>query len=421
MTTVTTVTRLILPKMAWRNLWRNRRRTLVTLSSIVFGFLLATLFTGLGDHTYSKMINLAARMGMGHVALQHAETLDRPSLKRTITQVQEKHALALADPDVSRVVDRISGQTMLATAKSSYGAFFVAYDPRQENKNTLSILEDIVEGEAFTGPKGTGIILGHRLAKNLGLTLGRKVVYTLTDKRGEIVTGLARLSGIVKTGAASLDGGLCLLPINTVREILGYGAEEASAVAVFLKDQRRSGDVAARLGSRLGAREAAVPWFTSQPELAGFISMKVGGTLFFEILIAILVAAGIFNTLFVSVMERMREFGIMMAIGYSPGRLFSLVMWESAWVALMGILLGVVATAWPYYYMSTTGIDMSAMIGKDGAEVAGVGIDMIMKVGIYPESAIFITAAVILATLLSGLYPAWRAGRVVPVESIKLV
>jgi len=409
--------------MAWRNLWRNRRRTIVTLSSIVFGFLLAVIFTGVGDSTYSKMIDLAARMGGGHVTIQHTDYLGRPSLRRTVPGASALRQLALQDEQVRRVTARIIGQTMLAAGGKSYGAAFIAIDPRAEDASSFSLLEAIKQGALFSGPGGQGIVLGHKLAKNLGLKLGRKVVYTMTDKRGEIVTELARVSGILRTGSPSVDAGLCLLPIDSVRRVLGYGADEATQVAVFIEDQRRGAAVAARLRGRLpgDGHAAAVLWSESQPELAGFIAMKVGGTLFFELIIAVLVAAGIFNTLFVSVMERLREFGIMMAIGFSPRRLFALVMWESLWIGLLGLLLGAIVTAGPYYLLNTRGIDATAMVGQGGAEVAGVGIDPIMYVDIYPESLTLIAAAVLLATLLSGIYPAWRAGRVAPVEAIKLV
>jgi len=135
----------------------------------------------------------------------------------------------------------------------------------------------------------------------------------------------------------------------------------------------------------------------------------------------ILVAAGIFNTLFVSVMERMREFGIMTAIGFSPVRLFGLVMWESLWLGLTGLAAAVLVTAGPYIYLWKHGVDLSAMTGGESSEVAGVAMDPVLHVNIFPENAGWIAVAVLLATLLSGIYPAWRAGRVVPVESIKLV
>ena len=184
-----------------------------------------------------------------------------------------------------------------------------------------------------------------RLAANLGVTLGKKVVYTMTDKRGQIVEGLARVSGIVRTGAPSVDGGLCLLPIDTLRRVLGYAANEATEVAVFIRDQRRSDEVAARLGARLDGDAVALPWYETQAGLAGFIAMKVGGANFMKILIAVLIAAGIFNTLFVSITERMREFGIMLAIGYSPRDIYEMVMLESLWLGLVGLTIGTAITA----------------------------------------------------------------------------
>jgi ABC-type lipoprotein release transport system permease subunit len=193
-------------------------------------------------------------------------------------------------------------------------------------------------------------------------------------------------------------------------------------VALFIEDHRDSAEIADLLNAKLGGNPVALTWRETQPELAGFISMKVGGSMIFEFIIAILVAAGIFNTLFMSVMERLREFGILMAIGFSPRRLFALVMWESLWMALVGILVSIVVTAWPYYYFNTHGIDFSAMAGGESStDIAGVGIEMIFYVDIFPENALFIAVAVVGAVLLSGLYPAWRAGRVEPVKTIRLV
>jgi ABC-type lipoprotein release transport system permease subunit len=407
--------------MAWRNLWRNRRRTLLTLSSIAFGTMLAIIFTGMGDSNWSEMIDFAARMGGGHVTLQHPEFLNTPTLSRTVRDGTRLREGVFREPEVERVVTRIAGQVMLATAGQSYGAFLIAFDPQAEDETTLSVLEALSEGELFSSTRGRGIILGKRLAENLDAGLGRKVVYTMTDKHGEIVRDVARVSGIIRTGAPTVDGGLCMLPIDTLREVLGYEPDESIQVGLFLRDQRRSGEVAARVARVLGANVAALTWKETQPDLAGFITMKVVSARILELIILVLVAAGIFNTLFVSVMERIREFGIMMAIGFGPATLFGLVMCESLWLGLTGLVLAVAVTAGPYYYLATTGFDAAALIGNGGGEVAGVAISTIMHVDIYPENALLIAVAVLLATLLSGVYPAWRAGRVVPVESIRLV
>jgi ABC-type lipoprotein release transport system permease subunit len=412
--------------IAWRNLWRNRRRTGITLSSIAFGILLAVLFTGMGDANFSAMIDLAARMGGGHVTLQHSEYLDSPTLSRSVQDVESLRRVALEDPDVERVVTRISGHLMISSAVKNTGAAFIAFDPSVEDVTTLSLLEAVTEGELPGASGRGGIVLGRRLADNLDADIGRKVVYTVTDKDGQIVQEAVRVTGIMETGAPSVDGGLCLLSLEQLRAALGYGEDEAVQVAVFLGDQRRAEVVAARLAGQLGsgpagrAGIAALPWHELQPELAGFIGMKVASARFMEAIIMLLVAAGIFNTLFVSVMERMREFGIMRAIGWSQAQISGLVMFESLWLALVGLVLAALVTAGPYWYLSEVGIDLAAM-GVAGTEVAGVAMTDVMRVGIFPENAVMIAVAAVLATLLSGIYPAWSAGRVVPVEAIRLV
>lgn len=180
--------------------------------------------------------------------------------------------------------------------------------------------------------------------------------------------------------------------------------------------------MAADLEEQISGDVAALPWHRAQPELAAFIAMKVGSARFVEALIAVLVAAGIFNTLFISVMERMREFGIMNAIGFSSGRIFSLVMLESVWLAIVGLAAALAVTAGPYFYLASTGISLSAFLGDEAGttEVAGIGLPDVMRVGIFPENAAIIVIAAMVAIILSGLYPAWKAGRVEPVETIRL-
>jgi ABC-type lipoprotein release transport system permease subunit len=408
-------------RMAWRNLWRNGRRTVLTLFSIAFGLFLAVLMTAMQDRNWADMIDLAARLGGGHVTVQHEEFRDTPTLDRTVDGVSAIAERALEDPEVTHVSVRVAGQALLSTASSSRGAAFVAVDPRAETPSTLAVLEAIVEGEMFGSSDDPGIVLGARLAENLGVSLGKKVVYNMTDRHGDIIAGLGRVVGIVRTGSPSVDNGLCLLPLNTMRRALGYGPEEATRVAVFIDDQRRSDDVAGRLAPALTPPATALPWHVSQPELAGFIAMKVGGANFMKILVAVLIAAGIFNTLFVSVTERMREFGIMLAIGYSPGDIRTLVMLESFWLGLAGLIIGAALTAGPYLYLHAHGLDMAAVMGEGSVDIAGIGLSTVMKVEIFPVNAVIIAAAALAATVAAGVYPAWKAGRVAPVETIRLV
>ncbi|MCP4805781.1 MAG: ABC transporter permease [Proteobacteria bacterium] len=416
------MTGLKLIAMAWRNLWRQRRRTILTLVSIAFGFFLAILMTAMQDRSFADFIDTAARLGSGHVTLQHPDYKDKPTLSNTVIGTDAMRAAAEQDGDVVSAVERTVGQTMVSTASDSFGALFIAYDPALESADTMVWTEGLVAGELFVEADDDGILLGKILAENLGAEIGDKIVFTMTDRTGEIVTDMERVRGIVSTGAPSLDAGLVLLPIDTVRNVVGYDPTESTQVAVFLGDGRRSMDAAARLRGELGDQGVSVlTWDEIQPEIRAFIAMKVGGARVFEIVIGLLVAAGIFNTMFMSVMERSREFGIMMAIGYSPRQLFSLVMAESAMLAILGLGLGALVTIGPYTYLSNNGIDMTEMYAaQGGVEIQGVGFDMVLNIGIFPENAVAIAAAVVIATVVAGIWPAWKAGRVNPVEAINL-
>jgi len=411
-----------LAAIAWKNLWRQKRRTILTLVSIAFGGFLAILMTSMQDRSWANFIDTAARMGGGHVRVQHPEYIETPSLKYSVVDTKNIRDLAAADPDVEVAVERIFGHVMLSTATDSFGGALIAYDPAAETPETFSFIEGLKEGALFETSTDKGIVLGKRLAENLGVGLGKKVVYTMMDKEGEIVAGLGRVSGLIGTGADSMDGALVLLPIDVVRETLGYGPDEATNVGVFLSDSRRSHAVAARLAAALPDTVAPLTWSEARPDIATFIQMKVGGAIAMEIIIGLLILAGIFNTLFVSVMERVREFGIMLAIGWSPRQVFGLVMFESLWLALIGLVATGAISYFPYKSLSENGIDMTEVYaGQDAVEVSGIGFDMTLAVGIYPESLVVILAAIVLATLTAGIYPAWKAGRVDPVDSIKLV
>ncbi len=411
-------------KMAWRNLWRQKRRTILTLISIIFGGFFAVMMTGMQDYTWVDFIDTTARMGSGHITLQHPEYQDKPTLTRTVTETDDKRAAVATDADVATTVERTTGQAMLATAHDSFGAFFIAYDPTQETEYTLEWTDGLVEGELFTTPDDDGIILGDTLAENLEAEIGDKVVFTLTDRSGEIVSGMERVKGIIDTGADSTDAAISLLPIGAVRDVVGYDVAESTQVAIFLNNGRRTLTVSERVEKLVGGQTAVLTWDEIQPEIKTFIAMKKGGGAVMSLVLGILVAAGIFNTIFMSVMERTREFGIMVAIGYSPRQLFAVVMAESAIFATVGLILSAAVTAPLYLKLNKDGLDMTAMyqsMGMESLDISGVGFDPVMPFGVFPENMVAIALAIVLACMLSGLYPAWKAGRVSPVESINLV
>ena len=407
--------------MAWRNIWRRKRRTLITCFSVAFGILYAVLSTGFGDWGYTKLIDDSATMGYGHVTVEPHDYDDSPSLEKRISGSTEIRKKIMGTEGVSDAMERIVGQAMFASATKSIGGMFIAIDPAQETTEYNLFLKKMVEGEVFSGTDGQGIIIGTKIAEKLNLKLGKKIIYTITDVNGEIVSEIARVSGMFKTGVEEVDGAMAVLPIDRVRKTLGYKSDEATMVSVLISDQRKAEKMTRDLKRILGGGVAVLPFTETQEEVVSLVAIDKSFNYLFQVFLGMLVAAGILNTILMAVLERTREFGIMMAIGMSPYKLFKLVLTESFWIGVVGLIMGVIVSAPFYYYFSTTGLDLSSMMPEGYSAGGGVPMYTVMKIRLFPESVVAIFVIVFLLTLLAGLYPAYKAGKVPPVESIRVI
>ncbi len=318
-------------------MWRRKRRTYITAFSIGFGVLLSVTFTGVADNSYTKMINTSAVMGLGHVTVEPKGYNETPSLDKRLFNTNRVRDRLLRIPGVKDALVRIMGQAMLASANKSIGGVFIGIDPGMESGEQNLFIRSIVEGQLFTGTDGLGAVVGNKVAEKLNIGINKKLIYTTTDVNGEIVSEIARVTGIFETGVSEVDGSMILLPIDRVRATLSYGPEDATLISVVIEDQRRAIKMRDMINSQVGdpAREV-LSWKETQSELASIITLDKAGNRIIQVLIGLLIAAGILNTLLMSVMERTREFGVMMAVGMSPFTLFRLVIMESIWFGILG-------------------------------------------------------------------------------------
>lgn len=408
-----------LNRLAFRNIFRRKRRTLITASSIAFGVMLSVTFTGSGDYTYTNMIDMGAKMGMGHVTIQPPGYQGKPTLDKRLQHSYQTLNTILQQEGVKSAVPRIMGQAMFASAHKSVGGAFIAIDPNLETTENNALLQSLVEGETFAANSKNGVVVGSKLAEKLKLKLGKKMVYTTTDVSGEIISNITRVTGIFTSGINIVDASLVLLPLKSAQKALSYTEDEVSLIAVMINDQRKAKvirDVLTPL--EINKDNAVLSWHDSQPDLGGVIAMEEAGNVIMQLLIGLLIAAGILNTMLMGVLEREREFGMMMAVGMSPSKLFKLVMVECFWLALMGLVLGIIITAPWYYFLYNTGIDMSADLGN-GFSYGGVLVDPVFKARLFPESVFAILGSVFTLALAAGAYPAWKAGSTPPIESLK--
>jgi len=410
-----------LSPLARRNLRRNKRRTLITAFSVAFGVLLSVTFTASGDYSYTNMIDTSTAMGLGHLTVEPAGYNDSPSLDKRLVDAEGLEKGLLANPLVTAAHPRIMGQAMFASGAKNTGGMFIAIDPARESPDHNLFLRSIEEGELTADPAARSVVIGRRMAERLNLRIGKKIVITVTDKDGEMVGELGRVTGIFRTGDDATDSSLVLLPIAGIRKTLRYEPGAATLIAISIEDQRRTDQVRRELELAIGQPGIEVlSWRQTQADLAGLIAIDRASNYLMQFLVGLLIAAGILNTLLMSVLERTREFGMMMAIGMSPGQVMRLVLAESLWIGVLGIVSGIVLTAPWYIYMARVGIDLGQLVGDDYS-AGGVLVDPVLKFRLFRESALAIVVAIFTLTMASGLYPAWRAGRITPVESLKVL
>jgi ABC-type lipoprotein release transport system permease subunit len=394
---------------------------MITAMTVAGGLYFSIAFTATGDYAYTNMINASATMGLGHITVEADGYNASPSVNKRVTDSKKVRDLALSISAVYQASIRVTGQAMFASAAKSVGGVFIGIDPSQETAKTNIFLRSLIDGALFNTANGRDVIIGSGMASKLQLKLGRKLVYTTTDIHGEMVSEVARVSGIFNTGVSEVDSTIVILPVDRVRNLIAYEPDEATMISVFIHDQRKANDVASTLKTKLSDMPSEIlAWHETQPDMAGMISMDRRMNYMSQFLVGILISAGILNTMLMSVMERKREFGIMLAIGMSPWRLFTLVLFESFWLGLVGLILGLIFTAPTYYYMHNVGVDLSNFMGE-GYDIAGVLLDPVMKYRLYKESVISIMSAVLGLTTLAGLYPGLRAGQMSPVENLKVI
>lgn len=405
-------------RMALRNLGRNTRRTVITLVSISFGLMLALIFTGIGDSQYTKLIEGATKLGWGHLSVLPREYIDFPSLNKTIAPADTLLEAVRADTDITDAVVRIVGEAMLSTARESVGIGFIALDPDEESPDTMLVLGHIVEGSLFESDDANGVVLGRKTADSLGVEIGDRVVFTCTDRHGEIVSSLGWVRGIYQTGSDQVDRFMAILPIKKVRQLVGFEETEATLIAAFSKDVNKVERIQRRFARKdIFARVDISPWNRTAPDMAGIISIDRAFNYLFQVIVFLLIAAGILNTILMSVLERTREFGVMIALGMTPARLFRLVMIEAFWLSIFGIIFGLLLTAPVHWWLHTSGWDFSSYMGE--TDIAGVIYDPVVYSDLRAISLIVIISAAFVMIILAGMYPAWKAGRTVPVESLK--
>jgi len=406
----------MLATLAWRNLWRHKRRSLITAFAMAIAVALCMAMTAFSDGMGNKMFEVMVEQQLGHVQVHHPDYPTGRKMYDTVPEaaatLQALHAL----PQVAHSAARLMGFALIGGDNKTVGGQLVGVQPSEEVSVTGAD-QRIVEGR-FLSDENTGeIVLGVGLAEEIEATIGSTVVVVTQAADGSLGNALYTVVGFFQTGNAALDKAGSMMRLVDLQELLAL-PDQVHKITVLGVD---TDDLE---GLKQAVIHAAPPtaqvqtWQEASPQAEQMMAMMdVSSALMLGIVFAV-ASFGVLNTMAMSVFERTRELGVLKAIGLRPSKLIQLVVTESFFLAGLAGGIGFTLGGLLDLYLVNVGIDISG--GNDkGMSFQGVTLDPVMKGTVEPASILAILVSLVLVSVGASLIPAWRASRLDPVEAIR--
>ena len=407
-------------KMAWRNIWRNPRRSLLTMAAIAFATLLLVFMLSWQFGSYDTMINSAVKIQTGHLQVQAEGYQSKRDIRLVVPDPREVDVVLKKIPDVVAFTSRANAFSLVSSKKRTYGALVTGIDPMREAR--VSNLEKLIRrGHYLSESDNQSALVGRLLARNLQVDVGDELVVLGQGLDGSVAATVVHVKGIFSSGQDDFDRSAIQIPLRTFQEV--YAMQSAVHQVVALADSLD--DVAAlKRAVKVGIdnmikrdHQVVLDWMELMPGLVEAIKMDLVSGFIFYLILIVVVAFSILNTFLMSILERKKEFGVLMAIGTTPGRLTKLLLMESVGMTALGIVAGIIAGSLITWYFQVHGIQISGTT------------ELMRQFGlperIFPRLSVLsvsIGAGIVLViTVLTALYPALKVRRLRPVEAMTAV
>ena len=403
---------LLITKIGWRSIWRNKRRTLISLFSIIIGTGIPIFFVCIAWGFYAGLIDDVARLMSGHITYEHVEYRNSPSNDIWVDDIQKINKTLNNNAEVLSTKQIVNLQGVAHTAKGSVGISLMGIEPEKEI--TISFLpETVIEGNYLSKEDGRWVVVGDQLAENLNISVGKKFVFTTNDIKGELVEELFRVKGIFKTGSKEIDGHFVQSDIEIARKIAGLGSDDVSQLGIIVKNPDTHENFLQDLQKSLAKKNGVfLSWQKIMPDVATTIRMDRTAISSFMIMLVVIVLFTMFSTILMSTLERKREFASLLAIGTQQKELKIQIFIETIFFGLiacpLGALLGIGIAKW------VEGYDMMNVVGgKTGdMSVGGFGMDTIITPLFSAPLILQISIFFFLAVQLLSILPIYLISRI---------
>lgn len=398
--------------MAWRNVWRNRTRSLIIMASVAIGLLAGLCVLGIYDGMIRARVRKVIDWEVAHLQIHRTGFLDDYEAGATLTDAPNIEAFLSQHTGIQSFSMRAITMGMLANATGSTGVEIVGVDVEKE-KHTSGLDKKVILGETLRTAHPSDVMVGKKLADRLGLRMGSRLVLTFTDVEKNITAGAFKVCGIYKTNNDRLDERL----VYVHREALNHylGVLECHEVAVLLRDDGRVEVTKTQLQGQFPQVEVRT-WKENSPETDLMVGTVNQYSYIIVVIIMIALAFGIVNTMLMSVLERTREIGMLNALGMNHAQVFRLVVMETLMLTLVGVPVGMAVSWLGLDYSSKAGIDISSI---SGAAMSGFGFESIIYPR-FPKAQVGSVVTIVFVTaLLSSVFPSLKAMRLQPADALR--
>ncbi len=397
--------------LAWRNLWRNYRRTLIMLVAIAVGvwamIFMSALMRGMTDQMVRNGLNTLP----GEVQIHHMDYRRDPSVVNSMAPPAGALLEVLRQPPVAAWAGRVRVPAVVSSERGSRSVLLLGVEPAAELA-LGSLPEEILEGRMLEDVDDRGLVIGASLARRLETGLGKRVVIMSQDPDNNVVDRGARVVGIYRARLQGSEDRFVYGGRAVIQQMLGIG-EQLSEIALTGNDYRHVDDWFSRVADAAGSELEVVSWTQLDSFLSSMLAAQDGFTLVFMVVVFLALSFGLVNTLVMAVFERVREIGLMQALGMRPGLILGQILLESLYLLCLGLVLGnllALATITPL----ESGIDISSV--AQGMEMMGMGTTLYPA--LHVQDMLLSTVIVVALGLLASLGPAWSASRLDPVAAL---
>ena len=404
-------------RLAWRNVWRNPRRTALTVAATVFAVALVVFAAALSEGMWSKIIDDSVGMASGHVTLTGPGYLEERTLEQFTTLDPALEQVLVSEPAVIAFAPRVNAFGLLSMAEATRGVMVMGLDPGSEDA-VSSLPRRVTSGRFLSGAQPREIVVGRRLAEILGAKIGSELLLYSVAYSLESAYDLFRVVGIMDLPSPDLDRGLALISLAEAQEFFVYG-DRLSEIAIRGAPAVDAEELAAALSAKIDPqRTEAHPWQEVMPELAQSVLLDKAGMYLMLAILVIVVAFGIFNTILMAVLERKKEFGVVLALGLRPRAIFRTVYLESILLAGVGLVIGLAIAIPGVLYVQANPIPLG-----DSEEMTAafemIGAEPFITTVLEAQNPLYSALAILTIALIAAFYPALRASRGRPVDVLR--